>query len=540
MAVSVATTRPVAHRARRRSWPLWIALLLGVLTTLPYLYAATNVPADRVYTGLMLDAPDTLQYFSWLRDHRESLLVPNRMTAQPNEPALFNLLWLALAQLQNLTGWSNAAIFQVLRLIGGASFLAAAWWFYGLAAHTTQERAWAWLIAVCGSGLGVVWVVEKYARGLADVRYPFDLYVAEPNTLLSLLGYPHFLVAGALMVAIFAAVLQAARGDWRWWIAAAALGLILALQHAYDLLTVYAVLGGWLALVALRERAIPWRAMWGAVLVGIVSFPPAGYFAWLTSRDPLWRAVLSQFTNAGVWTPSPPHLLILMGAPLIVAIIGWTGVRPLRQRSDGELLVKVWCVAGLGLIYLPVSFQIHLLNPWQVPIALAAVWGAQRRLSPWLVRRRASLGRWVLPLLLALSLPTNLYLIAWRFVELERRAAPYYLRADEAAALEWLAAHTTRDDVVLSDLNFGQFVPAETDARAVLAHWAQTVDFYRARDDVARALDPATDSTARQAILDHYGANYVVAAESLNDGALRPVWRGAQLWIYAVRDSRAP
>jgi len=93
---------------------------------------------------------------------------------------------------------------------------------------------------------------------------------------------------------------------------------------------------------------------------------------------------------------------------------------------------------------------------------------------------------------------------------------------------------------VLSDLNFGQFVPAETDARAVLAHWAQTVDFYRARDDVARALDPATDSTARQAILDHYGANYVVAAESLNDGALRPVWRGAQLWIYAVRDSRAP
>jgi hypothetical protein len=535
MAVSVASAQKIIRRPVMRRWPLLLALLLGVITTLPYGYAAATTPADRVYTGLMLDAPDTLQYFSWLRDHRAAWLVPNRMTAQANDPALFNLLWLALAALQNLSGWNNAAIFQVLRLLGGMSFLWSIWWLYGLTARSRREQGWAWAIASCGAGLGVVWVIDKYARGLSDVRYPFDLYVAEPNTLLSLLGYPHFLVAGALIVAIFAAALLAVHGDWRWWLVAAALGLLLALQHAYDLLTVYAVLGGWLLLLALKQRSIPWRAAWGMALVGTISFPPAGYFAWLTSRDPLWRAVLSQFSNADVWTPSPPHLLILIGLPLILAILGWDGLRPLRSRSDGELLIKAWAIAGLALIYLPVSFQIHLLNPWQVPLALLAVSAVERRIAPLLARRWPVTRRWLLPALLLLTLPTNLYLLSWRFVELARHDAPYFLRRDEAAALAWLEQHSSRADVVLSELNLGQFVAAQTDAHAVLAHWAQTIDFYRTQEDVERALDPALSAAERGMILRRYRVSLLLAPRPLADDALDLRWQSRHALIYAVK-----
>jgi hypothetical protein len=408
MAISLAAVRAVSKRRWPIPWPVLLTALLGLLTTLPYVYAAWTVPIDHVYTGLMLDAPDTLQYFSWMRDHRSALLVSNRMTAQPNDAALFNVLWLVLGQLQNLTGWGNAALFQVLRLLGGVAFAWAVWWCFGLLARTRREQGWAWAFVMCGGGLGVIWVIEKYLRGLPDVRYPFDLYVAEPNTLLGLLGYPHFLMAGALVVATFGAALRAARGSWYWWCVAAGCALLLALQHAYDLLTVYAVLGGWICLLALKQWTIPWRMVWGALLVGVVSFPPAGYFAWLTSRDPLWRAVLSQFTNAGVWTPNPPHLLLLMGLPLMITIVTWDGFRSLQARSDGELLIKSWAIAGLGLIYLPVSFQIHLLNPWQVPLALLAVWGIERRLVPVVVRHWSTEGRWLMPLIFALTLPTNM------------------------------------------------------------------------------------------------------------------------------------
>jgi len=533
MAIASSLAAPAVAR-RRVLMPWLVALALAALTTGPYLFGAAVASPDRIYTGLMLDAPDTLQYFSWLRDHRSAVVVPNRMTAQPNEPALFNLLWLGLGQLQNLTGWSNAAIFQALRLVGGASFALALWLFYGLAARDRREQGWAWALAMCGGGLGIVWVVEKYALGLPEVRYPLDVYVAEPNTLLSLLGYPHFLAAGALIVAIFYAALRAAGGRWRWWIVAAGLGLLLALQHAYDLLTVYAVLGGWLGLIALRERKIPWRDVAGTVLVGIVSFPPAGYFTLLTSRDPMWRAVLSQFSNAGVWTPNPLHLLILVGIPLIVAIVGWDGLRPLGRRTNGDLLIKVWFVAGALLIYLPVNFQIHLLNPWQVPLALLAVRGVCDVIAPWLERRRQGLGRWALPMLFALALPTNLYLVAWRYVELARRDTPYFLTGDQAATLGWLAANTTSDDVVLANLELGQFVAAESDARAVLAHWAQTVDFFGAQQDVDFALDPASDSAARMAILDKYDVSFVVAPRPLPSSGLRPVLERPSLTVYAV------
>lgn len=537
MAVTLATARSAVRRSRPLyAGALLILLALGAATTAPYLYAAWTAPADSVYTGMMLDAPDTLQYFSWLRDHRTALLVPNRMTSQPNEPALFNLLWLGLAQVQNVTGLSNAAIFQILRVVAGLAFAGAVWWLLGLAARTARERIWAWSLAMCGGGLGIVWVVDKYAGGLADVRYPFDVYVAEPNTLLMLLGYPHFLAAGALLIGTLASSLTAVRsGQWRWWATATLLALLLSLQHAYDLLTIYGVYALWLLLLALKQRRIPWRIVCGMLLVGCVSFPPAGYFYWLTSRDPMWRAVLSQFSNAGVWTPGPLHLLVLMGAPLIVALAGWDGLRPLRTRSDGELLIKAWAIAGLVLIYLPVNFQIHLLMPWQVPLALLAVWGVERRIGPWIARRRPRLARWMLPALLLLSLPTNLYLVAWRYVELGRHERPWYLHVDEAAALSRLRERATSDDVVLSELELGQYVPAETDARAVLAHWAQTVDFFNTRHDVAVALAPATSPAERGEIFRRYGVTYVLAPQPLHDPALTPVWSGDRALLYAVR-----
>jgi hypothetical protein len=91
---------------------------------------------------------------------------------------------------------------------------------------------------------------------------------------------------------------------------------------------------------------------------------------------------------------------------------------------------------------------------------------------------------------------------------------------------------------VLSELELGQFVAAQTDARAVLAHWAQTVDFYRTSDDVQRVLDAGTSSTERLSILQRYGVSFVLAPHELHDTTLIPVWHGGSLITYAVRLER--
>jgi hypothetical protein len=563
-AAEAVASEPRARRAwlglSDRGLVLGLAVAILAITALPYLFAYRSSPADRHFVGIVFNVPDHLQYFSWLRDHRHAWLVANRMTPEPNSPALFNLLWLCVAQIQVITGWSVAALFQGTRLIAGAALLLVLYPVCGLFTRTRAERWTAYLLIVLGSGLGWIWVVDKAVSRLPDLRYPFDVHVAEPNTLFIIMAYPHFTIAAALILAVFICFLRALRRQsWAWALLGALLALTLTLQHAYDLLLITLVPAGALGLLALRDRRIPWRA--GAMLALIVGVaaPPAAYFTLLTSRDPLWREVLAQFANAGVFTPRPLHLLVLMGVPLIVALAAgaWGLVRLVGQArsrgagawagwqaSDADLFLWSWFAVGLALLYIPADFQIHMLNTWQVPVGLIAVRALHRQFMPWLAKRRPRLVR-LAPLVLVLAaLPTSCYLLSWRILDLGRHRAPYYVTAGEDAALEWLGEHAGPQDVVLSGLALGQFVPARSDARAFLGHWAQTVDFYGKQTQVEQFFSAAAGDAARRALLQRYSVTYVLYGseeralggyDPAQDALLEPVFSNGDVVIYRRR-----
>jgi hypothetical protein len=533
------------------------------ITALPYLFAYRSSPADRRFVGVLLNVPDSMQYLSWMRDHRTAWLVSDRMTPEPNEPALFNLLWLVVGRLGVATGWSIPVLFQGLRLFAGAILLLVLYGICDLFTRSRAERWIAYLVSVVGAGLGWVWVIEKYARGLTDLRHPLDVYMAEPNTLLTIMAFPHFAVASALIMAIFACFIRALHGNtWRYASAAAALGLILTLQHAYDLVIISLVPAGALGLMLLRDRRIPWRGVATLILIVCLAAPPAIYFTLLTTQSALWHNVLAQFANAGVFTPPPPRLLIVMGIPLILvtAVMLWDLMRlpkwawnPERVHaqptlylalSDSDVFLWSWFGIGLFLLYIPTDFQIHMFNSWQVPIALLGARILYRRVIPLLTARRSQLAR-LAPILLVLAvLPTNGYLLAWRFIDLGRHRAPYYISQGEDAALTWLDQHTEKNAVVLSGLNLGQKVPARSDARAFLSHWAQTVDYFRKQEQVRAFFTGATSDQARQALLQQFKVTYVLYGEeeqALGDfdishsRLLEPVFSSAEVTVYRVR-----
>lgn len=532
-----------------------VIVALLVVTSLPYLYGYAASPADQRFTGIMLNVPDNVQYLSWLRDHRTDLLISNRLTPEANEPALFNLLWLVVARVAVATGWSVPLLFHGLRAVAGTVALLT---LYALCRYFTSTRAERWcaiLLVACGAGLGWVWVVDKYLNGLPDVRFPFDLYVAEPNIVLSLLAFPHFLIAAALIMGVFLLFLRALRlHSWASAALAALLGLTLTLQHAYDLLIITLVPAGALVLIALRDRSIPWFGGLALLLIGAVATPPALYFTILTSRDPLWREVLAQFANAGIYTPAPPHLLILMGLPLLLLLvgIGWEALRALRgaplggwpAAADADLFLWAWLGIGFLLLYVPTDFQIHMLNTWQIPVALLAVRLLFRRVLPALSPRQAWLRR-AAPLLLVLAvLPANIYLIAWRFVDLSRHRSPYFISQHDDAVLAWLEAHANRETVVLSGLHLGQYVPARSDARTFIGHWAQTVDYYGKQEALRRFFDQATDDADRLALLREFDVTYLLyGAEERALGGyavgdsplLEPAFASGDVMVYRVR-----
>jgi hypothetical protein len=346
-----------------------LIVLVLAITAIPYLYAYYASPPDKHFQGIALNVPDTVQYFSWLRDHQSALLVPNRMTPEPNEPALFNLLWLVVGQFATLTGLSFATLFQGLRLLAGAGLFLA---LYAICRQLTSgrgERLTAYLVATLGAGLGWIWVVVKYLFDLPEIPFPRDLYSYEPNSFVITMHFPHFSIATALICVIFSLYLLALqKRSWWYALATALVALTLTLQHAYDLLIIGLVPAGALLLMLIRDKRIPWFGGFALGLMGLIAVPPAAYFTLLTTSNPLWREVLAQFDNAGVFTPPPHHLLILMGLPLIVTVIaGALSLPDLRKRglagaSNSDLFLWSWLLVGFALLYVPTDFQIHMLT----------------------------------------------------------------------------------------------------------------------------------------------------------------------------------
>ncbi len=549
-----------------------------VLTSLPYVYAHLSAPGDWQYMGVMVNVPDHVQYFSWYWDYTQANFASNRLTPEPNAPVFFNLLWWMLGRLGGLLGVGYEPMFQALRVVSTTGFLIllyrmVAWYLPGL-----WQRRLAFLTVLLAGGFGWLLIVAREVFNLPQwiwgtPDYPLEIslliFTFEPNTFYSILSTPH-LVGAALYMLAFDLVV---RGEFaRPWRAAILAGLwtqFMGWQHGYDLFLVWGILAVYGLLKMLRDRgrgwgAIPWRLVWMGVIVVGLSFPPGLYSFLLTQLDPIWKQVLGQFGNAGVYSPYPWTVWVLMGPAFLLALAQQVriGLFRLSGLDDRSLFLKAWFWANFALLYLPTDYQIKMLNGWQVPIGILAVQFVSEAVVPWLQRRRAGwAATWqnlaAAGLLLAI-VPTNLYLVAWRFVELGRHTYPYYLQRDEVAALEWLRDNGTGDDVVLASLAVGQYVPAVSGERAVLAHWAQTVDYFAKREAVTAFYDPATPADDRQALLDKYNVRYVLvgpvetgpqpadyAPQPSADGSsvepdwaaqgLEPVFETATVTIYRVR-----
>ncbi len=313
---------------------------------------------------------------------RQGLFIPNTMTPEPNAATFLNPMMWTLAQVQAMFGLSFAALFQWWRvaaaLVMGPALAVAT---MRLSRSAGQARVAFW-IALAGGGLGWILVAAKYALGLADAPFPHAIYTFEPNTWFGLLGYPYLpLAQGFMCIALVGAFRVHTAPSAAAWAACAAGGLGVALLHAYDLVVVYAVVGTFWIVELVRGRAIPWRFSWAIVLILACSAPLAGYYQYLTSADPLWRSILTQYVNAGVWTPPPPLLVVLLGVPLVLAAIRLNG---LAWDHAGTRFAACWALIGVVIIYVPTVFQIKLLAALQVPLAILAadLWCA--RLRPWI------------------------------------------------------------------------------------------------------------------------------------------------------------
>ena len=527
-----------------------IVVIVGLLvvTGLPYLFAYASAPPEKQFMGILLDVPDTAQYLSWARESSRALLIENKLTAERGDPMFFNLFWLSVGRLARALGLGLAEAMQLVRPLAGAVYLGAVYWFITLMGGNRLHRWVSFLIIACGGGLG--WVLVVLKQGTGELAFPLDVYVMEANTFLTVMAFPLQAISGGLLVlALGVSLLAFERNNLSLAIVAGLLSLVLGLQHGYDLLIIYAVLGAVALTLAFRQRP-DLRPIGLYTVVCALSLPALAYLVYITRESPIFRAVLSQYGNAGVYTPPLIHLPVLMGLPLLTILVSPAQPSEGQRGDPREVLLACWLVVGFLLLYIPTDFQIKMLSGWQVPVGILSTRVLLSHIAPAISKvGRVARGRpdLVLGILFVLAvLPVNVYLYLWRFVDLARHDYPYYLHHDEIAAMRWLEANSQPSDVVLSSLTIGQYLPSVSGNTAFLAHWAQTLDFYRKMDMVASFFDPASSEQDRLNLIQRFGVSYIFHGhqeEALGgydpsqSPYLRKVYSSARASLYRVQET---
>ena len=483
-----------------------LIVMFLLVTTIPYLYAYQSAPADKQFMGVVINTADSFQYFAWMRAAQHQWLIANPLTPEPTPALHWHAQSAVQGRLQAITGWDYAAIHQITRLIGGAVAVIG---IYVLCRVVFEDRLLRWtacLVAIWGAGLGwMLVIISQLTQPDGNLLFPAATYTFETNTFYTIMagsGLNHGLMAALFALVIIGSRTQRLRYAWY----AGILALVMGAQQTYLLIIVYAALGLNVLFLMLRRRRIPWFAVKMTFIVGLLSVWTPLYTLYYTSADPQWKAVLDQFDNAGVWTPPPLQLIVLLGIPWLIAL----GALPILWRRNDTLstLLLAWFLAYFGLIYLPVNFQVHLLIGWQIVAALLAIITLQHIILP---RLQGHFTLQVLSIALVICvLPTNIYLLAWRVLDLNRAALPYYLPQDTVTAMEFLESQVTGDDVVLASLDVGQFVATLTGARSFLGHWAQTLDFFTKQAQVQDFFAASTSPEKRRQLLADYGVDYVL------------------------------
>ncbi len=512
------------NRISKHEWRFVALVTFGILalTALPYAYAALSVPPDKHFMGFILNTSDHAQYLWWYRGFQDAWLISNRQTPEPNPAVFFNLLWFVLARFGRLTGLDYRWVYQVFRVLTAAFLLPMLYLWCARVFEEHAHRKTAFLALTLGAGLGWVQIVLKYTLWHGELHYPLGVYLAEGNFFLNLMAYPHFAEAAAFILLIFHLLLRGEESDslrYAWGAALAA--FLLGWQHTYDLILVWGVSGLYALVRWMQTRRFPRYWFKALLIVGLISSPGALYSVLLTTRNPIWKEVLAQFGNAGVFTPNPLQMFIPLGFALPLGLAGaLTTLRGVAQprgtvapkKSRLHTFLVVWFFGGWALTYIPADFQIHMINSWQVPVILLGVRFWYEKIHPRMARRWRVMDSPALAgvVLVTALVPTNGYIFLWRFLDLHRYNYPYFLHQGEFAAMQWLDENAAPDAIVLSAYEPGRYIPGISGRTAFLSHWAQTVDFYAKRDFVADFFRPETADSRRREVLAQFSVDYVL------------------------------
>ena len=117
-----------------------------------------------------------------------------------------------------------------------------------------------------------------------------------------------------------------------------------------------------------------------------------------------------------------------------------------------------------------------------------------------------------------LTVPSTILLVFWAAqVGFLGKTYPHYYSQADVQAVEFLATHTTSNDLVLSDYLIGNYIPRESEARVFAGHLNLTVELEEKLELFATFWQPTTSILWRQALIEEWGITYIYRDASISE-----------------------
>jgi hypothetical protein len=536
----------VATLIDRAEWR-WLALwTLAILTivNVPYLLGAALSSPESVFGGVVYNVEDVNTYLAKMRHGAQGEWLFHIVYTSEEHPGTFLYsFYILLGKTAALVGMPLEWAYHLARLLSGAVLLATVYLFLARFSPYRAVRRAAFVLIALSGGSG--WLLVLLGRPNWLGMLPLDMILPEAYVFLTLYSSPHIALATACI--LWGVLLLEGPGSvWRL-LAATVVLSIAASIGAFYMLVPYAVLGADWAIRAIQRRRPDWPAAGRLALSGVVPALLIAYNYYVFTFEPVYRAWAAQNL---VRSPHPLHYLAaypIVGGLALVGIL-----HAIRRKRWTYRLPIAWAILTPLLVYLPFNMQRRLIVGAPVPLGLLAGVGlvevvalsfGRSRLVHALCQHprytRAGMRRWLIALVLLITVPTNLLLVLGNCVEVARRAPPIFHSKSELEAMDWLRAHTDPKDTVLCAYETGNYVPARAGNRVFLGLGSETVDSARKRVEVSRFFDAAaTDAWRQQLLAENHIAYVLIGPNERALGTFDPKTVPYLLQVYVT--DRAP
>ena len=498
-----------------KRWVLLFALLVVLLTTLPYWIGFQNQGTEWHFTGFIFGVEDGNTYIGkMLRGSQGDWLFRSPYTAVDQRGAFTFLPYLLLGKITAPPNQHDqlVVVYHLFRMLGGFLAVFATYDFLALYIKDRRVRRVGLVWITFGGGLGWLLILLGQKNWLGDL--PIDFYSPETFGFLGTYGIAHLPWARAFFLwGLRSYLLRGGGGiiddrpllkiaDWHpgilWLLTGIAqpiTGIVIGAVAGYHVLG----LAAWQLFREIKGKTFNLEILKSythtAICAGLVALPLVVYNIIAFSTDSYLTVWVAQSR-----IPSP-HLLHYLAAFGIIIPFVVRGVMVVLQKNPqlGLLLVS-WVILTPVLITIPFSLQRRLVEGLWVALVTLALVAFERSRHVWF-RRSYLLG--------IFCFPTTFLLLAGGFATAVDVHTPVFHPADEVSAFRYLADSVEDGAVVLSAYDTGNALPAWAPVFVVIGHRPESAGISEIAPLIEAFFKDETQDENRLLLLEDYNVDYV-------------------------------